>query len=700
MTNNTKEKITKDISELRGKIQAFQLGQIPEDKFKHFRLTRGVYGQRQSGVQMIRIKLPYGKLTPNQLRKIADASDKYATGNLHLTTRQDIQLHFVKLKDSPDLWEILEEEGVTLREACGNTVRNVTASVDAGIDPDEPFDITAFVHEFAYYFLRNPICQDMGRKFKVAFSSSEKDSALTYIHDLGFIARVKNGKRGFKVVLGGGLGAQPFTAQTVSEFIETDELIPFSEAIIRVFDRHGERANRNKARLKFLVKSIGLETLLELAEKERKAVKFQKYPIEATESEFLAKPLNTEFVEAAPQSEVYNEWVKTNVFEQKQKGYYGVYLRVQNGDIHSDTARKLAEIVENIADEDIRVSVNQGLLFRYVQKEYLPYLYNRLKALNLAEAGFDSTHDITSCPGSDTCNLAVTNSTELARQLEAMLDKEFGNLKYEKNIKIKISGCLNSCGQHLIANIGFHGTTIKNQSLNIPAMQVVLGGGIDPDGQSYISEKIIKVPTRKVPEAVKLLLKDFKENGQATETFNQYFWKNERSYFYQLLKPLTEKETFTPEDYIDWGHESEFVPEVGVGECAGIILDLVGTVINEAKEKLSWAIEGIEEEAWADSIYNSYSAMVIGAKALLLSADIKCNTQAKIISDFAENFTKEKGFPIDIDFPATVYQINENEASDEFAKSYFQQANTFVNAVENFRKDQLNKEVVTNYYKA
>jgi len=259
-----------EIEQLDKKIIDFSLDKISEDKFKHYRLTRGVYGQKQLGVQMIRIKLPIGKVTPVQLRKIAEVSEQYSDGNLHLTTRQAIQIHYVKLNDAPKVWKELNEVDVTLRESCGNTIRNVTASATAGIDTLEPFDVSPYAQAFADYFLRNPISQDMGRKIKVAFSASDLDTAYTFIHDLGFIPRIKedNGKleRGFKVVIGGGLGAQAMIAQTALEFLHEDKLLPFSEAIVRVFDRYGERAKRNKARLKYLVKKIGLDQFLILVE--------------------------------------------------------------------------------------------------------------------------------------------------------------------------------------------------------------------------------------------------------------------------------------------------------------------------------------------------------------------------------------------------------------------------------------------------
>jgi len=268
-----------DIVELRDRIDAFTRGKEDEERFKLYRLTRGVYGQRQTGVQMFRIKIPYGHLKADQLRRIADISEKYTNGNLHITTRQNIQMHYVKLVDSPAIWAELAEKRITAREACGNTVRNLTASAHAGIDPDELFDVTPHTHTAFEYFLRNPICQEMGRKIKIAFSSSDKDSAYTYFHDFGFIPRIQDGKRGFKVVVGGGLGAVSITAQTAYEFLPEDEIIPFMEAAIRVFDRYGEREKRMKARMKFLIKKLGLDGFMQLVEEERTALPQQRFAI-------------------------------------------------------------------------------------------------------------------------------------------------------------------------------------------------------------------------------------------------------------------------------------------------------------------------------------------------------------------------------------------------------------------------------------
>ena len=700
----------RDIIELKAKIERFQQGKIEEDKFKLFRLTRGVYGQRQPGVQMVRIKLPYGKVTSNQLVKIAEVSDKYATGNLHLTTRQDIQLHFVKMQDSPALWAELEEEQITLRGACGNTVRNVTASPDAGINPNEPFDVTAYAHELTHYFLRNPICQDMGRKFKIAFASDDKDSAYTYFHDIGFIPKLKeeNGQsiKGFKVVLGGGLGAVSMTAQTAHEFLPADQFIPFTEAVIRVFDRYGERTNRNKARMKFLVKKIGFAQLLKLVAEEQKALRVKSFEVnhdheKVSLSDQLLIPQVT--IEDWQQ---FEDWQRTNAFPQKQSDYFGIWVRVSLGDIHSSTAKLLAKLVQKYAADDIRVTVNQGLLIKYVRKELLPFFFQKLTELGLAKPGFNSTHDITSCPGSDTCNLAVTNSTALSTTLEHMLNNEFKHLIDESFIKIKISGCMNACGQHMAANIGFHGSSIKNGALVIPAMQVVIGGGISPNGEGFIAEKVIKVPTKKIPLALSFILHEFEEKANEGEYFNDFYQRLGKMHFYHLLKPLTDVQALEASDYVDWGKSESFSPEIGVGECASVTLDVIQTVIEEAKERLDWSKEGLEEGIYADAIYNSYNAFVIAAKALLLSEDVSCNTQIGILQSFDQTFQTKAPFQFEPSFEDFVLQINKNEPSEEFANSFYNASEQFLIKANTYRSQQLadangvDKTVITDFYKA
>ena len=484
---NLPSEVLEDLTELEKKITQYKSGEIDEDRFKSFRLTRGVYGQRQMDVQMYRLKLPFGKITPRQLRKIADLSDQFSHGNLHLTTRQNIQLHYVKLEDSVTIWRELEGVGVTTREACGNTIRNITASPYAGIDPNEPFDVAPYAQAVFEYFLRNPICQDMGRKIKIAFSSSDEDTALTYIHDFGLIPKIKNAQRGFKVLVGGGLGAQSFVGQVAYEFLSEEKIIPFIEAGIRVFDRFGERQRRNKARLKYLIepkRGLGLDNFLKLIEKQKLSLKNQKVWVDSTsvdqeipQDQLVIDPKN--FIE----TETYNIWKKANIYKQKQEGYLTVRVKVPKGDIQSDKARRLADIIEEFASNDIRLTINQGFLIKFVKSQNIPALYQKLESLGFGEAGFDTLGDITGCPGTDTCNLGVTNSTDSQLVLEEIIKNEFPYLIDEANIKIKMSGCMNACGQHMIAQIGFHGSSIKHKGRVVPAMQVVMGGGLESKKQ-------------------------------------------------------------------------------------------------------------------------------------------------------------------------------------------------------------------------
>lgn len=551
--------VENDIIDLANKISQFRNLQIDDEKFRSIRLARGVYGQRQPGVQMVRIKIPYGKMTFRQLRKIADLSDEFASSKLHATTRQDIQIHYVSLDKTPELWAKLEQDNITIREACGNTVRNVTASDKAGIDPNEPFDVSPYAHAVFEYFLRNPVCQEMGRKFKIALSSSTEDSAFAFIHDVGAIPKIKtiDGKevRGFKVYVGGGLGAQPFLAQLAYDFLPEDQLIPFTEGLLRVFDRYGERARRQKARLKFLLNDLGLQELLRLVAEEQKALKVKTYTIDHESFDAIpALPAHADYGQVEVHDvKKFDQWYQTNVFEQKQKGYYGVYVKLLLGDMSSDLARTFADIAEKYAGNDIRVTVNQGYLLKFVTKEALKPLFNELNAAGLAEPGFDSTADITACPGTDTCNLGISSSTGIAKALEDVIRNEYPDLIHNQDIKIKISGCPNSCGQHGMAAIGLHGSSIKNGEHVLPAIQVMLGGGVNTDGEGEVADRVIKVPSKRGPEVLRSLLDDYDSNSLDGEYYKDYFKRQGKMYFYTLLKPLAELSTVTPSDYIDWG---------------------------------------------------------------------------------------------------------------------------------------------------
>ncbi|HTF20773.1 MAG TPA: hypothetical protein VK658_22020 [Chryseolinea sp.] len=673
--------VARDLIDLEKKIRLFRDGTLDSEKFRSLRLVRGVYGQRQQGVQMIRIKLPFGRVSTHQLRRIADLSDEYASKTLHATTRQDIQIHYVSLDRTPELFAKLAKDDVTTREACGNTVRNVTASATAGIDPLEPFDVSPYAHELFSYFLRNPICQEMGRKFKISFSSSEEDTAFAFIHDIGFLPRIAFGKRGFKVVIGGGLGANPTLAQLAYEFLEEDQIIPFAEALIRVFDRYGERNRRMKARFKFLLEDIGLEKVMQLVEEEKKAIKNKSYQIDTAILPEPTIPAEVLYEPVSLDETRYGRWFRTNVFEQKQKGFFGVNVRVPLGNLSSDRARQFADVIDRFASNDVRVTINQGYLLRFVRPEALRPLYKALDAMALAEPGFDSVADITACPGTDTCNLGISDSTAISLELEKVLRNEFPDLIYNSDIKIKISGCPNSCGQHGMAGIGLHGSTIKDkQGKVLPALVVLLGGGRLKNGEGIISDKIIKIPSKRGPQALRYLLTDYETNSQEGEYYHDYFKRLGRNYFYQILKPLGDVTATTPEEYIDWGQDANFILHTAVGECAGVMIDLVATLLYDSEDKLAWARENFENGQYADSIYQSYSAFINTAKALLLGRDIKPSTQIQVMNDFQREFVDTGAFAFEGGFREHVLRINKNEPSESFAASFLADSLAFADA--------------------
>jgi sulfite reductase (ferredoxin) len=682
--------VENDIIELEKKIRLFKEGRIDEERFRSLRLARGVYGQRQQGVQMIRIKLPYGKVSGDQLLRIAEVSDEYSTGNLHITTRQDIQIHYVSLERTPELWAQLEQDNVTLREACGNTVRNVTASESAGIDINEPFDVSPYAHAVFQFFLRNPVCQEMGRKIKISFSASDEDSALSYIHDLGFIPKIQKGERGFKVMLGGGLGSQPRHADVLYEFLPTHKIIPVTESVLRIFDRHGERARRQKARMKFLIKDIGLESFTALVEEEKKALSLQNVEIDTSA---FYKEIQIPKV-SVPEVEIndaeFQTWKVLNVIPQKQNGLFAIGIKVSLGNFSTEKARALAHLIKDYAGNELRLTLRQNILIRHVKEELLPFFYQELKKLEFTDLGYNSTLDITACPGTDTCNLGIASSTGLASEIGRVLWAEYPQYANNKDIAIKISGCMNACGQHNMAHIGFQGMSIRTKDkLVAPAVQVLLGGGVLGNGDGRFADKVIKIPAKRGPQALRFILDDFQNHRINGESFLNYYDRHGEKYFYDILVPLSDTDDLVESDFIDWGNADNYVQEIGVGECAGVVIDLVQTLILEAKEKLDLAKDAFEDQKWSDAIYHTYAAFVNGAKALLLSENVSTNSQANIISQFDETFIATKKIELNSSFSELVYQINKNKPTKAFASQYAEQSVSFFEAIEQFRTKDL-----------
>ncbi|TQM39956.1 sulfite reductase (ferredoxin) [Flavobacterium branchiophilum] len=681
--------VQKDIIDLERKIRLFKEGKIDDERFRSLRLARGVYGQRQEGVQMIRIKLPFGKVSSEQLVRITKVSDEYSTGRLHITTRQDIQIHYVSLDRTPQLWADLEKDDITLREACGNTVRNITASENAGIDPEEPFDVSPYAHAMFQFFLRNPVCQEMGRKFKMSFSSSDKDTALSYLHDLGFIPKIVNGERGFKVLLGGGLGSQPSHAELLSEFVPVNQIIPMTEGVLRIFDRYGERAKRLKARMKFLIKEIGKDEFLRLVDEEKKALSFQTVEIDTTafDGPIPAPALEVPKV-TIEDTASFEAWKKSNVIVQKQAGYVAIGIKVALGDFYTDKARALANLIKNYGANELRFTLRQDILIRNIKEENLPFFYQELAKLDFVTLGYNTINDVTACPGTDTCNLGIASSTGIAVELERVLATEYPQYSNNQEITIKISGCMNACGQHNMAEIGFQGMSINSGKLVAPALQVLLGGGNLGNGQGRFSDKVIKIPSRRGPEALRLILNDFEANANGQSFLNYYDAKGEK-YFYEFLKPLADVTNLTEADFVDWGNADNYVKAVGVGECAGVVIDLVATLLVEAKDKLTFSQEALNDQKWSDSIYLTYAGFVNAAKALLLAEKQKTNHHAGIIDLFDTVFVETNKIQLATAFKDLVYQIKANEPSEAFAKQYLEQATAFFATIEEYREKDL-----------
>jgi sulfite reductase (ferredoxin) len=530
----------------------------------------------------------------------------------------------------------------------------------------------------------------MGRKFKISFSASDEDTALSYMHDLGFIPKIQNGERGFKVLLGGGLGSQPRHADVLYEFLPTHKIIPVTESVLRIFDRHGERTRRQKARMKFLIKDIGLDDFIGLIEAEKKALALQDVEIDTSAFDKETQIPNVSVPKIEIDDDEFQIWKTLNVIPQKQKGLFAIGIKVTLGNFSTEKARTLAHLIKTHAANELRLTLRQNILIRHIKEELLPFFYHELKALGFADLGYNSTLDVTACPGTDTCNLGIASSTGLATELGQILASEYPQYANNKDITIKISGCMNACGQHNMAHIGFQGMSIRTKDKRVaPAVQVLLGGGVLGNGNGRFADKVIKIPAKRGPQALRVILDDFENNRINGEDFLAYYDRNGEKYFYDFLVPLSDTDNLVDSDFVDWGNTDNYVQEVGIGECAGVVIDLVQTLILEAKEKLDLAKDAFEDQKWADAIYHTYTSFVNGAKALLLSENVSTNTQANIISQFDETFVNSEKLELKTSFSELVYQINKNEPTKTFARQYAEQSVTFFEAIEAYRTKEL-----------
>jgi len=587
-----------DIDEFVDTLARYERGEISADDWRRFRLLRGTYGQRQDGVQMLRIKIPQGIVTGDQLRALGRVAERYSRGFGHITTRQNMQFHFVLLADAERALRELGDVGLTTREACGNSIRNITSCPYAGIAHDEVFDVTPYAEALTRYFLRHPLAGVLPRKFKIAFEGCPRDHALASIHDIGWYARVVDGKRGFRVTIGGGTSILPTSGGLVYDFMPADEMFEVAEAIVRVYHRNGDYQHRQRNRMKFMIRQLGWETWRAKFEEARAEIRAEggiPFSSDAAAAEVEEAPDWTPLV--APNvedikrlaasveahgpgilpgtvklqtfSDAYLTWMHTNVGLQRQAGYVHVTVRLPLGDMTAGQMQVLADLSEAYGDGTSRLTIGQNVLFRWVKVGALQELYQRLQAAGVGTAGANTVADVVSCPGAESCRLAVTQSRGLGRVLTEYLDRhpEFVALVQEGDIKI--SGCPNGCGQHHIAAIGFQGSVRKVGDRALPQYFVMVGGGSTDSGAAF-GRVVSKVPVRRLTAAIDRLLTLYQERRTPGESLGAFFRRIPAAIATDALKDLADvaQQETTADDYVDLGETQAFETVVMDGECA------------------------------------------------------------------------------------------------------------------------------------
>ncbi|MBV8712651.1 MAG: nitrite/sulfite reductase, partial [Solirubrobacterales bacterium] len=527
----------------------FLTGELDGEDFTKFRLKQGVYGQRQPNVQMVRVKLPLGGVTPDQLDAFADGIDRYVPLRKgHITTRQNIQMHHVPLPDAAKLIRELGDAGLSSREGCGNTMRNVTGDPRAGTLEGELFDITPYAGAYVRYFVRHPTTQNMPRKFKTAFAATDEDNAITKIHDLAFLPKIRDGVRGAEVLVGGGTSIMPRLAPTLYDFVELDngDYLKVAEAVVRIFDRTDWlRPNRARARIKVLVDKIGIDAFREMVEEELNGDWVQERDFSPDrilfeyDEEAKAPDKPHSFASPNGDNREFTRFVETNVQRQRQHGFSTVEVKVPRGDLIPDQFRGLANIMRTYTGGAARTSVHQNLILRWVRDESVYAVWRALGELNLNDAGADEITDVVSCPGTDSCKLGITSSMGLNQAIQERLVEMQIDDELTRRIHVKMSGCPNGCGQHHIGNIGFYGASIKVGEHTIPAYIPHVGGAYEGGDVRYGQRLKARLPAKRVPEAVQRWVRFYESDRQDGEEFNAFVDRVGTQEFEARVKDLT-----------------------------------------------------------------------------------------------------------------------------------------------------------------
>src|SRR5215207_5585836 len=573
--------LEREFDDFDNEAAKFLAGDTAEDQFIGFRLKQGIYGQRQADVQMIRVKLPFGGVTPEQLEAFADACELYAPLNKgHITTRQNFQFHHVPLDDAAKFIRMISEVGLSSREGCGNTIRNVTGDPWAGVSEEEPFDPTPYVGAYVRYFVRHPTTQLMPRKVKTAFTATDEDRAITGIHDIAYIPRIRDGVRGFELRVGGGTSIMPRVAPTLREFVTADdgEYLQVAEAVFRIFDRQEWlRANRARARIKVFVDKYGIEELARQVDEELEGDwvserDFDPQPLLFIDDEEAgAPPLPEAYSSPNGDLSEYERWAATSVVPQRQAGFSTVQLKVVRGDLTPEQFRGLAEIMRTYSGGYARTTVHQNLVLRWVRDETTFEVWRALSELGLGDAGVDEINDVVSCPGTDSCKLGITSSMGLNHAVRERIESMGIEDPLTKRVHIKMSGCPNGCSQHHIANIGFYGASIKVGEHTIPAYVAHIGGNYEGGEVLYGTRLKVRLPAKRVPDAVERWVRMYEAEREDGEAFNDYAERVEGIRFEDEVRDLSMPVEFSLDNmqyFIDWQRKEPFQVIRGEGECA------------------------------------------------------------------------------------------------------------------------------------
>ncbi|MBF0196547.1 MAG: sulfurtransferase TusA family protein [Planctomycetes bacterium] len=625
--------LTDDLSKFENEIKEFRLGNIHPTQFKGIRVAHGVYEQRKEDTYMVRIRVPGGQMTPTQLKKVSEISKQYGAKEFHVTTRMEMQFHYIKLEDVPAVYRGLMSVGLSPRGGGGNTVRNIMASHNSGIAADEVFDVAPYASELTTRMIDEADSWNLPRKFKIAFSNSPADNAAATITCLGFIAKIKDGKEGFKVYVGGGMGSKPILGQVLYEWCAADRVYYITSAIKSLFDRIGDRRHKYQSRLKFLVTKLGLEEIRRLVEEEMDKLE-PGLELNIAKRDNIAKKPNIEIIKG--EGKDYEAWITRYVSDQKQAGLKTILVPLFLGDIENQDGIELADFLNQFGEDTLRACLDQNIYLRNIPEEYLGNVYAKLNSLHTLSTKPVILSNMIACTGADTCKLGICLPRGVTPPIAEALEKSNLDLDALADVKIHISGCPNTCGRHHVADLGFFGKVMRKDGSTLPAYNILVGAAINDEDRRF-AQKVDEVPSKHMPEFVVDVMTDYLENKDSSQSFSDYIYKNGKEVIppladkYRQVPSLSENESY----YHDWGAEEQFSLLKGQrAECCAGVFDMIDVDQKAAKAQLKLSQES-EGDA-ADKAINR--ALFHAARMLLVTRGIEAHNKDKVYTSFAQHF--------------------------------------------------------------